>query len=247
MRLGADLLGPVIPRAFMSEAHALPARTLVHAVSVATRKVLASERPVTQPINIELTDNAPPALADCVREFVPTMISLRPLDSGEALSFRSDTDHGARSRFLSAVYLVEREIPRGSGRVVLQAARAYLAPPAIAAEAEQRAELVSASGKGVPLPFNEEDGGRLRLLSSMLTESERRDVRALPIDEQLALVTVLAGREGAAAVASRHGTVPGTPLVLEIAERLGRRVVRCCIQNVPLDVLMRIQQVRYLR
>jgi hypothetical protein len=236
-----------MPRAFMSEANALPARTLVHAVSVAAREALASERPVPQPVNIELTETELPTLADCVREFLPTMISLRPLDSGEALSFRSDTDHGARSRFLSAVYLVEREIPRGSGRVVLQAARAYLAPPAIAAEADERAELVSAAGKGVPLPFNEQDGGRSRLLSSMLTESERRGVSALPADEQLAVVVVLAGQEGAAAVASRGGACPSSPLVLEIAERLGRRIVRCCTQSVPRDVLMRIQQVRYLR
>jgi len=245
--LGHDLLGPFVPRGFVTEANALPARSFVYAASVATRKALASASAVAQPVEIEFGDDEPPTLQECAREFVPTMICLRRPANVESLSFKEDLDHGRFPRFLSAVYVVERDTPRGSGRVIVQSARAYLAPPAIATEVDERARLVSESGKGVPLPFNQEDGGSFGLLTRLLTEPERNDVRALPVDEQLAVVTVLAAREGMAAVASYDGECPSTPLVSSIAERLGCRLVRCSIRNVSLDVLTRIQQVRYVR
>jgi len=119
-----------------------------------------------------------------------------------------------------------------------------LQPAASRAERPLRSDLLARMGKGVPLTAN--DGYRRHFLSGRLVATELELARYLSPEEQLALVTVLAARDNKALFLAENGDWPASDLVWDVAARLGCRVTRFTLDNIPATVLRVLRFSRYL-
>ena len=78
-----------------------------------------------------------------------------------------------------------------------------------------------------------------------LLPDELESARELELHDQLALGTVLAARDGLAAMFSPDGEWPRNGLVQSVAERLECRILRLSFDNIPRDVIRRFRHSRY--
>jgi len=184
-----------------------------------------------------------PSTEDAVREFVPTAVFMSWIERDPHVRIEASEDHNSPSRFLTCAHVIETIRHCLSGRVKRMASQVFTGPPAVPSDSRLRAELLASLGKGVPL--NSADGGRNFLLTGKLTPEEMCRARGAALDEQIALVAVLAAHDGLALMFSRDGTWPESRLVAGVAERLGCRFVRFSFGNVPPVVVRRLRNARY--
>jgi hypothetical protein len=182
-----------------------------------------------------------PPIDSSVRESFPVSILFRDVPRGEPIEITENPDHG--SLFLTSFYFVECVRESTNGRVRRVAGRCFLAPPAIPEESSERARLLMQLDKGIPL---EQHGDRMPFtLTGRLLPEELESARDLELHDQLALGTVLAARDGLAAMFSPDGEWPRNGLVQSVAERLECRILRLSFDNIPRDVMRRFRHSRY--
>lgn len=184
-----------------------------------------------------------PSIAESVEHFLPTAIVLKPLEWEDEPSILKDIAGDRFTRFHTAYYLVEKERHRAIGRIKLQAARCYLAPPCLEREAAERMELMARFRRGVPVPG--EDGGSYRPLLGRLRSSELALCHNLSPSDQIALTTILAAREEPAAFLSSTGEWPSHSFLLGIANRLEVPIVRFSFEGLPDNYLRFTRYARY--
>jgi hypothetical protein len=171
-------------------------------------------------------------------EFVPTLFLLAPAGGAEA-QLSTDVDQRP-AQFLIAVKTVRKVKDYRMNRIQAVAARAFLSPPACAPEVDDRAAFLDRSGLGVRAT----EGGQWTLtrIFARLTTREHRRLGFLIPAEQCA-VLVAAGRPVVAF--SPGGDWPRHPLACEVAARLGCRLVRRSLNEVPAVVRRQLSFVRY--
>jgi len=204
----------------------------------------ATDATTETPRDVSGWDSLPvPPISRSVERFLPTVLCMKTVPWGSRRGISRDVDHGFRPRFITAVHVKNDTRSTPTGQAVQHLAEAYLAPPALPFEAAERSALLASSGKGVPLGAGE----RLRrgVGPSMLTRIERRRLEFLSLDERVALEAVLAAREGLAVAFSHDGRWPGGGLLIELAERLGCRIVRRSLSELPRPILERLEWVCY--
>jgi hypothetical protein len=182
-----------------------------------------------------------PTIAESLERFFPMAMLLKVGARGPAVHCSSNMDH--RGRYLVSLYLVEDVQETPDGRVRQVAARNFVVPPAVPEEYEQRAELLAELDRGVavstggePPPFS---------LTQHLRPEERVRTGTLSMQDQIALVTVLASREGVAVMFSPTATWPRHPLVSNVANRIGCRIYRFSFGNIPRTVIRSFRFSRY--
>ncbi|MFH1841661.1 MAG: hypothetical protein ABIF77_00500 [bacterium] len=185
-----------------------------------------------------------PSLETAVADFLPTAILLRRTVWDENIRLLEDLDFLDSPRFVSALSIIEDIQNFSWGQVRVIAAKLFLQPAASRAENRQRSELLARSGKGVPLTVG--DGYRRYLLSGRLAAPELELARYLSPEEQLALVTILAARDDRALFLAENGDWPASELVWDVAARLGCRITRFTLDNIPAAVLQVLRHSRYL-
>lgn len=219
----------------------MDSRRLLLAAAAAAR-ASSAETGSSRPIAIEGWPEEDPSISESVREFIPTAVCLNH-GFAEPRSWISENPDHERG-FRISYYVAEAVRHRPGGRVRRVAVRSFVAPPANQSEAAERGLLMAAVGKGVT--NHPEYGTREFVLTGKLLNRERRIAADLRLDEQVALVTMLAARDGLMAAFSPQGEWPQNPFLDRIARRLGCRVVRFNFRNIPRDALRRLRHSRYV-
>lgn len=176
--------------------------------------------------------------------FLPTTLRLRPVLDDPAVSITSDVDSLARERFVTGIKAVETVRHYPSARLQQIAVRSYLAMPALVPERPERSAYLDASGHPYRVvPRTSFD--RVEMVFDYLTRRERLRLSYAPLDEQVALAAVLCAPKRPVAAFSSDGEWPRHPLILEVAGRIGCRIVRRSLNEVPPHVQRHIRFLRY--
>jgi len=203
----------------------------------------AEDQPDTGPLRIADWPSACPDITASVERFFPTSILLRDLPWSTAPSILVDRSLDEFPGFLTAIYMAELVENFDWGRIKVIAGRTLLQPTSLPGEDETRFELMAALGKGVPM--KEELGFRPRMLRRRLRGLDPAAVNELSPAEQLALVTVVASRNGPAAFLSETGEWPQSLTVQVAAANNGCRIHRITLEGIPAQCLDRIKYARY--
>jgi len=234
----------------------MPAKTLhaskesIHAVRSLLRLSAAISRCAGSPAAIASTlrsfdEEEPIDLNSILDRFVPTAVKLQEVSNGSDVRSRISVDNGLRPRYVTSLHVEinRRRVPDGA--IARMAVIAEVAPPALPSEADNRARLLSEMGIG--LPFGVLGLTRLGNVLKGLTKRERRRAQFIPLDEQIALGTILAvaGKETPVVAFSPDAGWPRNPLALEVAARLNCRVQRFRLELLPERLIGRLSSVRY--
>ncbi len=198
----------------------------------------------SRPLSITEWPTDCPGIALCVECFFPAAILLKDMQWSDQPNILMDGDHRDLSGFVSAFYMAESVRNFLGGRLKKIAGRAYMQPPASVEESEMRFYLMTALGKGVPLM--DQDCFRPQMLTSRLNGLDLAAIRGISPAEQMALVTVLAARNGPVAFLSQTGDWPHSIPVHIAAELNNCRIYRFNLDGVPEQSIRRIRHSQYL-
>ena len=235
----------------------MPAKTLhaskesIHAVrallrlSAAISRCAGSQAAIASTLRSFDEEEEPTDLASTLDQFVPTAVKLQEVSNGSDVRSRISVDNGLRPRYVTSLHVEtnRRRIPEGA--IARMAVIAEVAPPAQPSEADDRARILAEMGIG--LPFGMIGMTRLGGVLKGLTKRERRRAQFIPLDEQIALGTILAvaGKETPVVAFSQDADWPRNPLALEVAARLNCRVQRFRLGLLPGGLIERLSSVRY--
>ncbi len=220
-------------------------RRLLAAVSETINRV-EMEGPLdalSPPISIDRWPEVFEPIEKIVRTYVPTAFLLERVDWEDQARVMIDEDWGRSPDYVSAFTLATRRENPERIRVKTTLVKGCVQPLCITAESSERKKLMQLHGRGIPLPGNEGyvEG---RLWEKLLMEEILAGIE-IPPDGQLALMMVLAADTGVVAFFSEEGDWPGNSLVVNVAERLGVRIIRFNFQGVPQEVRRRFSFVVY--
>ncbi len=234
----------------------MPAKTLhaskesIHAVRSLLRLSAAISRCAGSQVAIASTlrsfdEDEATDLTSTLDQFVPTAVKLQEVSNESDVRSRISVDNGLRPRYVTSLHVEthRRRIPDGA--IARMAVIAEVAPPAQPSEADDRARILAEMGIG--LPFGMIGVTRLGGVLKGLTKRERRRAQFIPLDEQIALGTILAvaGKETPVVAFSQDADWPRNPLALEVAARLNCRVQRFRLELLPGGLIERLSSVRY--
>ena len=181
-----------------------------------------------------------------IDELVPAFVQTAFLferPEGPARGLDINGDWGNRPEFVSSFTITLRESRPSGESVQRRLSWGCLQPPCVTSESVRRRKLMRELGRGLPWPGAA--GFRPGRLQDRLGPVGRRTARALPVEEQLALMMVLAADRDVCAFMSPSGRWPREPMVLRKAGSLGVKIVRFTFDGVPADVRERLPEVRY--
>jgi len=178
-------------------------------------------------------------------DFVPTTIQFSPAADSAGVELTTDVDFLPKPRFVTGIKVVRAARRFPGTRILHVAVRSFLVQLALADEREARSAHLESTGYP------------LRVISSWcvptgpvyerLTQRERHRLAFIPLDEQVALAAVLVADGRPVAAFSSDSRWPRHPLLLEVAHRLGCRIVRRPLAGIPEAIRRHIRFVRYHR